>query len=748
MATERVLFEINEKGATQAAKNIEGIARASKVAHGSVNLLRNALSLIGVGLGLAEIIRTVSEFSGKMALLKATTDATNQELEEMRRNALRLGDSFGKSATEVATAMIQLKKAGIEGAAVLEQALQLMDIAGVGAAESATALTHVMNAYGLETEDAADTTDLLTTAFKNSTLSIQEIEAALGNVGPTARAAGVSMKDTLVILSSLSRGGANSRLVIGQLKEAFEALENPTDRDAAVLRTFGINVEKIKPSAVGVKAALEEMSRHGVEGLDQLKVSGGAAIDELLRRLPEISKLQDTFDESKGAGEKFAQVMEESIPQAIERLKNSITNLTIVFGDEKGFLRALRIAQDALTQIGATLSGVTNVIENYAKKRGTVSELFAQGIGEALQNKTVDAVLDKERADQEAKWKKSGEESGKLYTDGFAQGVAALPDFIKHKRATGGFPGDENVPVINMETGATTAPGGKTGAGGLGTNERNALVELRKPLEDYVNMQKRLSVVIAESQERQRALREQMKQGIGDQKALNEQLNLEVATRDAARIKLAQAVIETQTFQPALAVLAAKFEEIDTSVGALAAQFGDVLVGAIDKASNALAEFAITGFRNVEDLRSALSNLLKDIGREIIALIIKFLILKAIQAGLSAAGGGGGSLSAFVGAQLGESGAGAAGGKAAGGNVGMGEPTVVGERGPELFVPREAGTVVPAGKWEGGSAAPARVTIVNVTDKDQLLGSLQTPAGERAIMNVLNKNKRALQNLG
>ncbi len=47
--------------------------------------------------------------------------------------------------------------------------------------------------------------------------------------------------------------------------------------------------------------------------------------------------------------------------------------------------------------------------------------------------------------------------------------------------------------------------------------------------------------------------------------------------------------------------------------------------------------------------------------------------------------------------------------KADGGPVSANSPYIVGERGPELFMPRTAGTVVPAGQWSGGA------TIINIS---------------------------------
>ena len=45
-----------------------------------------------------------------------------------------------------------------------------------------------------------------------------------------------------------------------------------------------------------------------------------------------------------------------------------------------------------------------------------------------------------------------------------------------------------------------------------------------------------------------------------------------------------------------------------------------------------------------------------------------------------------------------------------GAQASAGQPFIIGERGPELFVPSQSGTIVPNGKWQGGGGG---VTIVN-----------------------------------
>ena len=69
--------------------------------------------------------------------------------------------------------------------------------------------------------------------------------------------------------------------------------------------------------------------------------------------------------------------------------------------------------------------------------------------------------------------------------------------------------------------------------------------------------------------------------------------------------------------------------------------------------------------------------------------------------GKSASGGKGGGIGGFIGGLF---------GFADGGTPPVGRPSIVGERGPELFVPRSAGTIVPNEKI-GGSNITNNISI-------------------------------------
>lgn len=137
-----------------------------------------------------------------------------------------------------------------------------------------------------------------------------------------------------------------------------------------------------------------------------------------------------------------------------------------------------------------------------------------------------------------------------------------------------------------------------------------------------------------------------------------------------------------------------------------------------------------TGKLGFEDLKRVALSVLAEIASASIKAG-----LDSILGGLGKQGGGNGGL-LNAGAQILQSLLGGSPGRATGGPVSPGRPFLVGERGPELFVPTSAGSVVANG---GGGGRDVRVSIsVNApagTAPDTLARSSRQVA--RAVRNAL-----------
>lgn len=114
------------------------------------------------------------------------------------------------------------------------------------------------------------------------------------------------------------------------------------------------------------------------------------------------------------------------------------------------------------------------------------------------------------------------------------------------------------------------------------------------------------------------------------------------------------------------------------------------------RAGDALADAMVEAALNFENAKEILAELVVEIGKA----IAKMLILKAIEAGINAVFGGGGGI---------------LGGSAGGGYIGPGGPRLVGEQGPELFMPAAPGRIIPNNRLGGGGNVISINSVVNAS---------------------------------
>jgi hypothetical protein len=127
--------------------------------------------------------------------------------------------------------------------------------------------------------------------------------------------------------------------------------------------------------------------------------------------------------------------------------------------------------------------------------------------------------------------------------------------------------------------------------------------------------------------------------------------------------------------------------------------------------NKSLENVAVSGLRNLEDSLLGVMNgtmSVKDAFRSMAVSIINDLIRIQIQRSIT------GPLSDALGSLF-SGGQAPVTGKAIGGSVSAGSPYMVGERGPEMFIPNASGAIVPNDKLQQGQGAPTIVQNINIS---------------------------------
>lgn len=251
--------------------------------------------------------------------------------------------------------------------------------------------------------------------------------------------------------------------------------------------------------------------------------------------------------------------------------------------------------------------------------------------------------------------------------------------------------------VANTTTTITTDLGGATS--GVATelaSEAAALREVNPVLEEYVERMIELD----------RAQRQTLRRHA-------EGPSLAKGARDAAD---EYAKITRRSREDDIARQVAEFQRLEQAARGMAETVGDAFFS------------VVTGSK---DLLSAIRDMVSGILQELLRLAIQRAIVVPLFNAITSAFGGGGSLVP---------------GRAAGGPVASGRPYLVGENGPELFVPGASGSIVPNGAMAAGGTNYMPINlIVKAWDSRDVSRWLRGGGAKLISDSVAGQSARSLQ---
>lgn len=169
---------------------------------------------------------------------------------------------------------------------------------------------------------------------------------------------------------------------------------------------------------------------------------------------------------------------------------------------------------------------------------------------------------------------------------------------------------------------------------------------------------------------------------------------------------------------PTISTTGLDLEEMEEEAEFVDTTYGDSLIAMTEKMTalkDATKEFGLAMVNDFagsmasavvsgENFFESMKNIFVDMAKQISAMIIKAAILAAVFAmipGMGAAQAAGGGATNFMGLLTGS-----LTGKASGGSVVTGQPYMVGESGPEMFMPGQSGTIIPNNNVSGGNSTP------------------------------------------
>lgn len=325
-----------------------------------------AMAMGAAGAGLLAIAgyaaKTAADFDKQMSHVGAVAEASAAQLTQLRNAALQAGKDTSFSASEAAQAEEELAKAGISTSNILggglKGALSLAAAGSLDLAEAADVAAKAMNTFQLNGGDVSHIADVLSASANKSATDVHEMGEALKMGGLAAKNSGLSLEQTVGVLSAFA-----DRALVGSdagtsLKTMLQFLARPTDAAATKMQELGISVYDAHGQFVGI-TRVAQILQDKLGGLSEqqrnaaLAVIFGSDATRAATVLYElgasgVQKYIDAVDD-QGAAQETAKRKTDNLAGDMERLKGTIETLAIQAGSgANGGLRTLVQTLDGL----------------------------------------------------------------------------------------------------------------------------------------------------------------------------------------------------------------------------------------------------------------------------------------------------------------------------------------------------------------------------------------------------------------
>jgi TP901 family phage tail tape measure protein len=323
---------------------------------------------------VSEALKHAEDLEAALAQAGAVTGATADQMERLKAAAEDAAQTTSFNALEAAQALTELGRASGSAEDAIKElpsTLNLAKAAGTDVATAATLMVQTLAEFGLKATEAARVSDLLAKGAKSGGLELSGLSEELARTAPLAKAAGLSIEQTVSIMGALAKEGVRGRLAAGGLKDAFAQLSDPFSAFSSRLDLMGIKtrdfsqimIELSKRSDKGREAILA-LSANARPAIELLVADGGAKIREL------------SVDLTNAAG---------SAKQAADDMDNTLAGAFNAIGKTYEELQ-VALLTPILKPLQEALRGLSKQIDAFAK-----SPDFAE-ISEALKQTFVEGA--------------------------------------------------------------------------------------------------------------------------------------------------------------------------------------------------------------------------------------------------------------------------------------------------------------------------------------------------------------------
>lgn len=362
----RITMEIEEmKGKLKEARDELGnMSGSSKQVNEDFGRIQTAGATVFAAISgaIAVAAVTAADFEKQMSRVKAISGATETEFKSLKEEALRLGATTSKSASEVAKGMEDMAAMGFsvnEIMAAMPGVISAAEAAGSDLAVTSGIVAAALNAFQLEASEASRVADILAMTANVSAAGVEDMGYAFKYAAPIANSLGISMEEVAAAIGIMTNAGLEGSQAGTSLRQILISLNNPAEAQAKIMEKLGFSMRDANGESKSLSEIIGDLTKatEGMTKAEKLatiaKLVGSEAASGMISILEGGVDRLDEFTEalrnSEGAAKDAAEVMMDNYAGSFEEFQGALETLGIKVGDS--FLPIFRDAVDAAGEL-------------------------------------------------------------------------------------------------------------------------------------------------------------------------------------------------------------------------------------------------------------------------------------------------------------------------------------------------------------------------------------------------------------
>lgn len=281
-------------------------------------------------------IETARNFEKSVSKITALTGASVETINQLKKSALELGGTTTQTASEVMDAfgMIgskspDLLKNADALAEVTKNCIMLSEASNMDLATAATAVTGILNQFGISANRSAEIVNILAAASQQGAGDVSYLNTAIVNCGAVAGTLGISVNETVSEIEQLAQAGVDASSAGTQLKNIMLKLESSSDNN-------------LKPSVVGLNTAIKNLGEQHLNTTELTKKFGTenvAAALTLIKTSESADKLTKSITNTNTAEEQQKK-NNDNLDGSLKNLSSKWEAFNLAINEGNGLIRS------------------------------------------------------------------------------------------------------------------------------------------------------------------------------------------------------------------------------------------------------------------------------------------------------------------------------------------------------------------------------------------------------------------------